>query len=103
MRFTHIRNAIWTAVIVVPLLVAGRPVAAQQGRITGTVTDKLNNTPLPGARMQLGNRYTNTNRDGHYAFAGVGAGTYTVRATGQTYDIAALLHRGESLHEDSAG
>jgi len=27
----------------------------------------------------------------------------TVRATGQTYDIAARLHRGESLHEDSAG
>jgi TonB-linked SusC/RagA family outer membrane protein len=81
MRFTHIRNAFWTAVIVVPLLAVGRPVAAQQGRITGTVTDKLNNTPLPGARMQLGNRFTNTNRDGHYTFAGVGAGTYTVRAT----------------------
>jgi hypothetical protein len=27
----------------------------------------------------------------------------TVRATGQTYDIAARLHRGESLHQDSAG
>lgn len=27
----------------------------------------------------------------------------TVRAAGQTYEIAARLHRGESLHEDSAG
>jgi len=27
----------------------------------------------------------------------------TVRATGQTYDIAARLHRGESLHEDPPG
>jgi len=25
----------------------------------------------------------------------------TVRATGQTYDIAARLHRGENLHEDA--
>src|SRR5512142_2701423 len=46
---------------------------AQQGTITGLVTDQLNNAPVAGARILLGNtnRTAVTNTSGHYAFTAV--------------------------------
>ena len=77
----HLR--VMAAVLVVPFLLAGRTADAQQGRISGTVTDQLNSSPLPAARIQLGatNRFATSNRDGHYVFTGVAPGTYRLHAS----------------------
>src|SRR5215472_7937689 len=56
------------------------------------------------AMVRLWSRFRGRPEAGHVL---VGAARYlaahapTVRATGQTFDIAARLHRGESLHEDT--
>src|SRR2546430_16985969 len=55
--------------------------AAQQGTITGVVTDQLNNSPVTGARVILGNtnRTALTNASGRYALQAVPAGAYELR------------------------
>ena len=65
-------------------LVCGAPlVAAQQqtGTISGAVTEALNGSPVPGARVLLGrtNRAVTTNTSGRYTFAAVAPGTYELR------------------------
>src|SRR5947207_10254995 len=54
---------------------------AQQGTITGVVTDQLNNSPVTGARVILGNtnRTALTNASGRYALQAVPAGAYELR------------------------
>jgi TonB-linked SusC/RagA family outer membrane protein len=77
----HLR--VMAAVFVVPFLLAGRSAAAQQGRISGTVTDQLNSSPLAAARIQLGttNRFATSNREGRYVFTGVAPGTYRLHTS----------------------
>jgi TonB-linked SusC/RagA family outer membrane protein len=55
---------------------------AQQGVVEGAVTDQATGQPLEAARVLLTglNRIETTNREGHYRFRGVDAGTYQVRA-----------------------
>jgi TonB-linked SusC/RagA family outer membrane protein len=54
---------------------------AQQGTVTGTVTDRATGDPLENARVILvrPNRIEGTGRDGRYTFRGVAPGNYLVR------------------------
>lgn len=54
---------------------------AQQGTITGLVSDQLSNAPVAGARVLLGNtnRTAVANTSGRYAFTAVPAGSYELR------------------------
>jgi TonB-linked SusC/RagA family outer membrane protein len=54
---------------------------AQQGTMTGTVTDQATGDPLETARVVLigTTRIESTGRDGRYTFRGVAPGTYGVR------------------------
>src|SRR2546429_7766001 len=64
------------------LLSAGLRIgAAQQGTITGLVSDRLNNSPVTGARVILGNtnRTALTNASGRYTLGAVPAGSYELR------------------------
>ena len=56
---------------------------AQQGTIAGAVTDRVVNTPLPGARVTLvgTNRSAVTNQEGRYTLAGVKVGAYQVQVS----------------------
>src|SRR5438046_9930576 len=66
-------------IVVAALLVGTDDVAAaQQGTITGVVTDQLNNVPVAGARILLGNtnRTVLSNASGRYTLSAVPAGTY---------------------------
>lgn len=78
--------------LLVPLLLVGRPAFAQSGRVIGTVTEKLNNTPVPGARIQVGNtnRFVTANRDGHYQLAGLTAGTYQLKASAIGFSLQSV-------------
>ena len=67
------------------LLLLCSVVAAQQ-RISGTVNDKVNGSPVAGATVKLQSdlltpeRETTTNTDGHFSFGGFSPGRYTVIA-----------------------
>jgi TonB-linked SusC/RagA family outer membrane protein len=54
---------------------------AQQGTLTGTVTDRATGDPLENARVVVigPNRIEVTGQDGRYTFRGVAAGTHSVR------------------------
>ncbi len=54
--------------------------SAQEGIITGTVTDKIQKLSLPGASINLlpGNRYTIADEYGKFAFLDVPSGEYTI-------------------------
>jgi len=60
---------------------AGQIAHAQQGAITGVVTDQATGDPLENARVVLvgPNRIEGTGREGRYTFRGVAAGNYQVR------------------------
>ena len=56
---------------------------AQQGTISGTVTDKATNNPVPSAQVTIvgSTRGTLTSDKGEYTLRAVAAGVVTVRAT----------------------
>src|SRR5262245_21592212 len=63
-------------------------VGEQTGKIAGVVTDKLSNSPLPGARVEIrgqnligGPRALQTGDDGTYEFISVPPGPYDVTLT----------------------
>jgi len=60
---------------------AAVPAAAQQGTITGQVTDEGNGQPLAGARIQVqgASAYALSNAQGAYTIRGVAPGTYQLR------------------------
>ncbi|OLE39093.1 MAG: hypothetical protein AUG00_03515 [Candidatus Rokubacteria bacterium 13_1_20CM_2_70_7] len=69
-------------IVVAALLIGTDDVAAaQQGTITGVVTDQLNNLPVAGARILLGNtnRTVLSNASGRYTLSAVPAGSYDLR------------------------
>ena len=71
-----------SAGLLLALLVGASHIArAQQGTISGTVTDAATGDPLETARVILvgPNRIEGTGRDGHYTFRGVPSGNYQVR------------------------
>ncbi len=83
MNMRSLSHHVW---LIVGTALAGSPSAgwAQQGEpatITGVVTDQLNNSPVPGARVILGstNRTALTNASGHYTLRAVPAGSYELR------------------------
>jgi TonB-linked SusC/RagA family outer membrane protein len=63
------------------LFTVGSAAQAQQGSITGTVTDQATGDPLEAARVVLvgPNRIESTGRDGRYNFRGVASGSHQVR------------------------
>src|SRR5207247_8988109 len=70
-------------IVVAALLVGTDDVAAAQQRtITGVVTDQLNNVPVAGARILLGNtnRTGLSNASGRYTLSAVPARTSHLRA-----------------------
>jgi TonB-dependent SusC/RagA subfamily outer membrane receptor len=62
------------------MLFAALPLAAQGGRLTGTVTDSASGAPLAGAQIVLSGAAVGavSSADGRYTLAGVPAGTYTL-------------------------
>src|SRR2546430_15247333 len=75
-------RAVCLGAVAALLLGAGvRIGAAQQGTIAGLVSDRLNNSPVTGARVILGNtnRTALTNASGRYALQAVPAGAYELR------------------------
>jgi len=62
--------------------------SAQEGRITGTVTDAASGEPLPGANVLIEGTSTGTTTDsnGEYALEGVNPGTYSVEASFVGYE-----------------
>ncbi|MEO8448895.1 MAG: SusC/RagA family TonB-linked outer membrane protein [Gemmatimonadota bacterium] len=57
------------------------PLAAQQGTVTGKVTDEASGQPLVGARIQATTQavFGVTNQQGAYALRGLAAGAHTLR------------------------
>lgn len=81
MRFTS-GNARLGALLAAALLAgAASPGWAQQGTIAGLITEQLNNAPVAGARVMLGNtnRTAVANTSGRYVFTAVPAGSYELR------------------------
>src|SRR2546430_7734189 len=75
-------RAVCLGAVAALLLGAGvRIGAAQQGTIAGLVSDRLNNSPVTGARVILGNtnRTALTNASGRYTLGAVPAGSYELR------------------------
>jgi TonB-linked SusC/RagA family outer membrane protein len=69
--------------VLLALLLLPASAAAQQGSLTGTVTDAATGTPVPGVNVVLveAELGTATDADGRYSFTRVPAGTHTLRAT----------------------
>ncbi|MEZ4457268.1 MAG: SusC/RagA family TonB-linked outer membrane protein [Gemmatimonadales bacterium] len=63
------------------LLAWGIPAAAQQGSVSGKVTDEATGQPLVGARIQATTQqvFGLTNQQGQYQLRGLSAGTHTLR------------------------
>jgi hypothetical protein len=59
------------------------PYTGSEGRIEGTVTKSTNGAPIHGATIELVGlgQSTTTDAAGNYAFCGLAAGSYTVRAS----------------------
>ncbi|HXO86036.1 MAG TPA: TonB-dependent receptor, partial [Gemmatimonadales bacterium] len=73
----------WTALIAMVLaFLPDVGSAQQQGTITGTVTDRLTNTPIPAVRVSLlnTNRSALTNQQGRFTLQ-VPVGTYSLQAS----------------------
>src|SRR6266571_1286578 len=86
----HMRIAVRSplrAVLVGAVTRAGR---AQQGTITGRVTDQANGQPLAGARVTVvgTSLVTQTNAEGRYAVSGVPGGQVTLRASAVGFGAA---------------
>jgi TonB-linked SusC/RagA family outer membrane protein len=81
MRYPNRKARFWALLGVVFFAALARPAWAQQGVISGVVTDQLNKLPVPGARLLLGNtnRTAVTNLNGQYTLASVPAGSYELR------------------------
>ena len=98
-----IRLAVGTSGLIGVLLMGVSPAAyAQQGTITGTVTDQGTGEPLETARVILvgPNRIEATGRDGHYTFRGVAPGNHQVRVLRLGYrpvSDSAAVAPGESV------
>ena len=76
-----IRSVKAVGLLVVGLLLGARSVRAQQGSITGKVTDQNNAQALIGARIQAAgtNYFAITNQLGQYTLRSVNPGSYTLR------------------------
>ena len=90
----------WLAVLAVPL-------AAQQGTIAGTVTDRATTQPIQGARLQLSQtgQVVTVRPDGKYSFANVTPGAYDVRVIAVGYGAekkAVTVAAGQSATLDFA-
>ena len=88
-------------------LAAPPRILAQQGEITGQVTDQSAGTPLEAARVVLTgpNRIETTNREGQYRFRGVTAGNYQIRVLRVGFKPAissAVVAPGETVTLDVA-
>src|SRR5712664_1641701 len=89
MRFTIGRANIGVVLALGALLLAS-PLAAQQGEVTGRVTDKSSGQSLAGAQVSIVGTTIRalTGQDGRYRFANVPAGAQTVRVAYIGYGTA---------------
>lgn len=110
MNTRFIRQLFGATGAVALLVCAANPGAAQQGQqgtITGVVTDVLNNSPVPGARILVGttNRTAQTNAVGRYVLQAVPAGSYELRVVAVGFGSvtrAVQLEAGGSATADFA-
>jgi TonB-linked SusC/RagA family outer membrane protein len=89
------------------LFTVGSVAQAQQGSITGTVTDQATGDPLEAARVILtgANRVETTGQDGQFTFRGVAPGTYLVRVVRLGYQPASdsvAVPAGELVNQNFA-
>ncbi|MBA3521943.1 MAG: SusC/RagA family TonB-linked outer membrane protein [Gemmatimonadales bacterium] len=101
------QSLLGAALLCFGLVAAPDAVLAQQGSITGLVTDEATGDPLEAARVVLvgSNRIEATNREGRYTFRNVGPGNYQVRALRLGYNPetdSAAVAPGETVALDFA-
>ncbi|MDQ3222378.1 MAG: TonB-dependent receptor plug domain-containing protein, partial [Gemmatimonadota bacterium] len=101
------QSLLGAALLCFGLVAAPDAVLAQQGSITGLVTDEATGNPLEAARVVLlgSNRIEATNREGRYTFRNVGPGNYQVRALRLGYNPetdSAAVAPGETVALDFA-
>src|SRR5690554_2259171 len=95
------------ASLVALLLFAAMPAMAQEGSITGLVTDATTGEPVPGVNIiLLGlDMGTATDAQGQYTLTRVPAGTHTIQATYigyETYEARITVSDGEALRHNIA-
>lgn len=76
-----VRSAKAAGLLVIGLLLGAGTAQAQQGSVTGKVTDQANGQALVGARIQAAgtNNFAITNQLGQYTIRNVNPGSYTLR------------------------
>lgn len=81
---SHLRSILrGTVGLLIGLLLAGAPAAAQTGTVKGTVTDAETGEPLPGANVVLQDtdKGTATESNGQFVLKEIASGEYTLRAS----------------------
>ncbi|HTL05401.1 MAG TPA: SusC/RagA family TonB-linked outer membrane protein [Gemmatimonadales bacterium] len=79
------------------------PLAAQDGRIRGRVTNQLSGQPLAGVTVSFGARSAQTREDGQYLITGIAPGTDTLRARLIGFEPSAravTVSRGQTVEID---
>lgn len=81
--YTHSNAARWLATAVLATLGTAAPLAAQQGSVTGVVTQVADGAPLPGAQVSIQGttRGALTNDEGRYLIPAVPVGEHVVRVS----------------------
>lgn len=76
-----VRSAKFAGLLALGLVLGAGTAQAQQGSITGKVTDQANGQALVGARVQAAgtNYFAISNQQGQYTIRGVNGGTYSLR------------------------
>ncbi len=90
MTLAIVRRGLPLAAAAILLMTGAVTAWAQNGRLTGTVTDKSTNTPLENARIMVtGTSLIETsNHEGKYTVRSIAPGTYQVRALRIGYSAA---------------
>ena len=82
MTLAIVRRGLPLAAAAILLMTGAVTAWAQNGRLTGTVTDKATNAPLENARIMVSGTslIETTNNEGKYSIRSIAPGTYQVRA-----------------------
>ncbi|GAB5407960.1 MAG: TonB-dependent receptor [Balneolaceae bacterium] len=86
------------------LLFVGSAAYAQNGTVSGVVTDATSGDPLPAVTVQIVelSKGSSTNIDGEYSISSVPAGTYTLKATFvgfKSFETEITVGSGETIQD----
>ena len=105
MKNTQVRSFVAAAFLVAIASALPARAAAQQGTVSGTVTDEATSQPIVGARVGVVGTTltTQTNAQGRYTLARIPAGTVTLRVSAIGYGAASpsvVVAAGEIVAQD---